>query len=158
MISRLLPVMMMMALTCCSIKPLTLKAPFDQKASAHILKSGDRLIFGQAFAREESGGVVRAAGSRVLLLPDTKIHEEYADALMHYRQVKLPNRMRKYRQETIADADGKFAFNDLAPGKYLLISKVEWTDKEKLNHKYFLFSAADITKKKTARVILLPVQ
>lgn len=93
-------------------------------------KTGTGRIEGQAFLVQNGGGVVKAAGRSVTLDPATSIGEEWwikAGHSYRFRDVTPQSDGFYYgRRQTIADADGKFKFENLAPGRYYIQTVVTW--------------------------------
>ena len=93
-------------------------------------RGGTATISGQAFLTQNNGGVVKAAGRSVTLDPATSIGNEWwgkAGKYWVHRSLTPPSPgFHKGRRTTTADADGKFRFQDLAPGKYYVRTEVTW--------------------------------
>ena len=109
--------------------------PFDPGAAAFIHDQGSFVIEGHAFAVDAKGYVISAAGQRVYLLPGTPyVRERFAARFFGAREIPvwLPDifaadpRLRDYIRSTVADANGKFRFDGLMPGTYLVTSQVSW--------------------------------
>ena len=91
-------------------------------------------IEGQAFTETRGGEIRHAAGDTITLRPDTPyvrdaveylaIEERPAEGLV----TSDPDLgfLDAYQRQTIGDADGRFAFDGLAPGRYLLSAVVSW--------------------------------
>ena len=116
------------------------EAAFDPKAAEFILKQGTGRIEGQAFLRRDYGRVVTAAGERVFLLPATSYTLERFDRMFggDYRAYfgttieETPPEDYRFRRETKVDMTGKFAFENLVAGRYLVATRVFWSDPKKL--------------------------
>lgn len=104
-----------------------IEASFDPKAAAFIQLQGTGSIKGQAFARQMGGGVVTAAGEEVLLVPNIPFfYEGYTKVRNGIPFDKVSIDLEPYGKKTIADAEGRFKFEALHPGKYIVLSRVRW--------------------------------
>lgn len=94
---------------------------------SHISATGTASISGQAFMRQRGGGVVTAAGEQILLLPATSYTREVTDRMLAGEpQTAAGSSIKPYTRTTIADADGRFTFSNLASGAYLVLAVVRW--------------------------------
>lgn len=155
-----------MALAGCSgpIGPAAhLDAPFDAKAAEYALKSGTGRVEGQAFLRRDYGRLVTAAGERVILLPATAYATERFDRMFGGDRRSYfgnsvedpPPEYLRYRRETKVDMGGKFAFENLAPGRYILATRVFWTEpKSFFTHGGAVYDTVDVKNDTTAILIL----
>lgn len=95
-----------------------------------FLSPGDGSITGQAFATQPDGGTVKAAGRIVTLDPKTTLGHEWwvrAGQTWAHRTVTPPStNFMKARRTTVADAEGRFKFNNLPAGKYYLRTEITW--------------------------------
>jgi hypothetical protein len=115
------------------------ESAFDPKAAEFIHKQGTGRIDGQAFLRRDYGRLVTAAGERVFLLPATTYTLERFDRMFggDYRAYfgtsinEPPEEYYRYRRETKVDMRGKFTFENLAPGRYIVATRVFWTEPKK---------------------------
>jgi hypothetical protein len=94
------------------------------------LAGGTGVISGQAFLTQRGGGVVKAAGREVTLDPATSVGNEWwakAGKFWVQRGYTPPSPgFSRARRTTVADADGKFKFSNLAAGKYYVRTEVTW--------------------------------
>jgi len=110
---------------------------FDIDEALYIKKSGPSIIMGDAFVRQQGGGVVTCAGSLVRLTPDTKYSRERMGII--YRNSEKGYRLyidriipvadasySSYSRTTKCDAQGKFKFSDIFPGNYFVTTEVSW--------------------------------
>jgi hypothetical protein len=112
------------------------EAVFDPKAAEFVLKSGTGRVEGQAFLRRDYGRLVTAAGERVFLVPATAYTVERFNRLFggDYRSYfgndveEPPEDYYHYRRETKVDMRGKFAFDNLSPGRYIVATRVFWSE------------------------------
>lgn len=140
-----------------------LDAPFDPKAADYALKSGTGRVEGQAFLRRDYGRLVTAAGERVFLLPATAYATERFDRMFGGDRRSYfgnsvedpPPEYFRYRRETKVDMGGRFTFENLAPGRYILATRVFWTEpKSFITHGGAVYDTVDVKDDATATVIL----
>ena len=97
------------------------------------LAAGNATITGQAFLTQRGGDVVKAAGRTVTLDPATSVGNEWWEKVVtdRYDQSETPpsTAFQQARRTTTADADGRFRFSDLPPGKYYLHTVVTWENR-----------------------------
>ena len=91
---------------------------------------GSGIIEGQAFLRTRGGEVRTAAGSEVILIPSVGCVLDWwakAGKVWSNRNF-LPNdpSFRARIRRTIADGDGRFRFDGLPAGPYIVRSQVTW--------------------------------
>jgi hypothetical protein len=120
-------------LTACSAR---VDVPFDAKEAAFIHQKGSGSISGEVFLTRDFARVVRGAGERVYLVPATAYTTERFNTL--FRGAPLarwapeiqdtPEEYYRFRRETKADSRGRFSFAKLAPGRYIVASRVYWTE------------------------------
>lgn len=96
----------------------------DNADAEHFFRSGGGKITGQAFATTRGGDVKFAAGRIVGLHPDCEAIRRYY--LDHGKLAAVDLPAGDLTRTTIADASGGFEFEGLAPGKYLLVTNVNW--------------------------------
>ncbi len=94
------------------------------------MKDGTATLSGQAFLTQKNGGVVKAAGRTVTLDPATSIGNEWWDKagkLWVHRALTPPSPgFKNARRTAVADADGKFRFQDIPAGKYYVRTEITW--------------------------------
>ena len=107
--------------------PITESAEMEYQP---YLEAGNATITGQAFLAQRGGNVVKAAGRTVTLDPATSIGNEWWKKVVTegYGRSETPpfTAFQQARRTTTADADGRFRFSDLPPGKYYLHTVVTW--------------------------------
>lgn len=110
--------------------------PFDAKAAEYVLKPGTGRIEGEAFLRRDYGKLVTAAGEHVFLVPATDYTTERftrmfdGDRRSYFGAAvaDTPPDYYAYRRETKVDGRGKFIFDKLSPGRYIVATRVFWTE------------------------------
>ncbi len=134
------------ALTCiaavlagCQSTPVKVAAAFDERQAAAMLQPGTNRIEGQAFTRKLSGAVVTAAGDNVYLIPATDYARERMATLFPggvklnplsspRRAEEAPAEYERHMRVTKADTRGHFAFENVRPGVYFLVTRVAWVE------------------------------
>lgn len=123
----------------CMGRDLDITAKFDAGEAAYVLRGGSAKLSGQAFMRQNGGGVVTCAGEEVNLFPATayaserfaKIYGAPAGGrITVFEGVTtkgVPPDYLKYRRIALCDAEGDFEFTGVAPGTYYVQSRVIWT-------------------------------
>jgi len=123
----------------CGSHPLEVKTAPDPADYATCPSGSGSRITGTTFARSKNGGLVSGAGRSVSLDPSTR----YATAVFRTvvdRQNKVsyfdsekdtgtvvPDAvMLKCRRTAVADADGRFSFENVPPGSYIVSSYLSW--------------------------------
>lgn len=163
--SRILSVLILIALAACQL-PLappwrgsgpagmyTISTPFDEREFAGYDNSGDSSISGEAYVRV-SGGIVLAAGSEVVLVPDTNYTRELWEPARSGRYSGVSNfdpRYFKYRRSTTADRNGYFRFTRLPAGTYIVQTHIPAIDGGKAT---FLHRRVTVDNSAAANVIL----
>lgn len=119
---------------CVERKPATVA--FSIEEAAFIKKSGTGIIAGHAFRTKPSGVVVNAAGQVVRLVPSTAFARErfanlygkgkYVPYSAYPREDEVDPAYSEYTRTTKAEANGRFAFDKVAPGSYFLTTQVIW--------------------------------
>lgn len=109
---------------------------FDPGQADYALKKGRGRIDGQAFLRRDYGRLVTAAGERVFLIPATPYAVARFDSMFggdmrsYYGNAveDPPDSYYRYRRETKVDMTGKFSFEGIAPGRYIVATRIFWTE------------------------------
>lgn len=125
------------ALSACTAR---VDAPFDAKEAAFIHETGTGSISGEVFLTRDFARVVRGAGERVYLIPATAYTTERFNTLFGGAPLArwapaiedTPQDYYRFRRETKADSRGQFSFGKLAPGRYIVASRVFWTEPYRL--------------------------
>jgi len=102
----------------------------DAEFAAYAAK-GDSVVFGQAFLRQQGGGVVVCAGEPVVLFPRTPSFERMVELARQRVAPVLAGpsdpRFQKIRRVATCDAQGNFRFRDLPRARWYVFSQVRWT-------------------------------
>lgn len=130
-------VFLSIALTACQ-QTGEIKSVFNAKEASYILKKGDAKIEGEAFLRRDLGRIVTGAGEKVFLVPATSYTLERFDLMFRgskraYSGIAIedtPSDYYTYRRDTKMDMSGKFVFENVAPGRYIVATRVVWTESE----------------------------
>jgi hypothetical protein len=153
------------AVLVASCQTARIDAPFDPSAAAYVFEKGSGTIEGEAFLRRDSGTIMTAAGERVFLIPATAYavarfetmfggdRRAYAGAAVD----DAPEAYLRYRREAKVDMKGKFVFENVAPGRYIVATRVFWTETKS----YFpvaqggaIYDIVEVEKDGTARAII----
>lgn len=140
-----------------------IETPFNPNAAAFIHQKGTGRITGEAFLRRDYGRVVTAAGERVFLMPATSYtierfgkmfdgdHRSYFGTAID----DTPAEYYQFRRETKADMQGRFGFDELAAGRYIVATRVFWTEpKSYISHGGAIYDVVDVQADQTSRAIV----
>lgn len=103
---------------------------FNEAEHRAYFLSGNHTVDGQAFLRQAGGGIVNCAGNQVLLFPATAY---FSDALLdpHFvagkTPAELPDLAESLVRVAMCDGDGNFYFDALPAGRWIVVTKVQWT-------------------------------
>ncbi len=131
----------------------TIATPFNEREFAGYDRRGSSSISGEAYFRT-GGSVVLAAGSEVVLVPDTAYTRELWEPARSGRYRGVANfdpRYFKYRRSTVADSNGYFRFTGLPAGSYIVQTHVPAIDEGKA---VFLHRRVTIEDNSAANIIL----
>ncbi len=117
------------ALSAC-VQSVTVKTPFNPSEHEFAAKPGKATVSAQAFMRRNDGMVVYAAGSQALLLPASSyVRELYDTSQKVYGAPPVTNldvRLKNYTKVAQANGEGRFSFQGVPDGEYLLVTNVNW--------------------------------
>lgn len=137
----------LVALLVCSValvtlgcaSPVEIKANLDPNDYATCPSGGTVRVTGATFARQKNGNVVSGAGRWVHLDPATRYSAAVYRAVAEKQkdggfftaekesETVAPNTvMFKCRRNAQADAEGKFTFENVPPGLYILSTYLSW--------------------------------
>lgn len=109
--------------------PVPMGNVFTVEDHAAYIKAGTGALAGQAFLRQQGGGVVTCAGSQVMLFPATPYFRE---VLLIMRSGDTPIINRQFPEMAVldrrsqCDAQGNFVFTGLPAGRYIVLTQVQW--------------------------------
>ena len=117
-----------------------LKESFDEADYVPFAKPGTGSISGQAFAKTKGGKVRYAAGDKITLIPTTvygvtwmgMMRRDISSVLSYgnnpdyIKHLPMDPRAATFTRTTFADAEGRFRFDELAPGDYLVFTTISW--------------------------------
>lgn len=102
------------------------QAPFDAAALQAGMRPGHAIVRGQAFAKTVGGDVKYGAGNEIELMPMTAYVAD-CDLLLSAGAISgCAGKIAPYVRRVIADGEGRFEFDDIAPGKYLVETVITW--------------------------------
>lgn len=117
---------------CATVVPAERTVPrqavFNEAEYAPYAEQGTASISGQAFLMTRGGDVKPCAGKNVYLEPRTAYSAEWFNTsiLRNQTMADADPRADKYTRRAIADADGRFRFDGLPAGDYILLCFVSW--------------------------------
>jgi len=104
-----------------------IRTPFNEADFAPYAGPGNANIAGEAYLTLPDGRIVTAAGSEVVLVPDTPYTRELLEPARSGQYAGVANfdpRYARYRRATRADEHGFFRFTNVPPGAYILQASV----------------------------------
>lgn len=130
---------------CQSTPGATLQAAssFDPAEAAYINKQGATKIEGHAFWRDDKGGTINAAGEIIRLVPATAYARARFAALYRggrsipasqIEQGPTDAQYAAFTRTTRAESNGRFEFDNVAPGEYFVAAQVRYKDKDSFVH------------------------
>ena len=126
---------------------------FDPKDFKEVAP-GTASIHGHAFVRTQNGRNHSAAGLNVYLVPLVPYTEERAKLMEAGKDPESSDpRLARYVKTVIADVDGAYEFKDLPAGNYLLYSKVEWENPNRVG-KYYAVARTEVREGETKNVVV----
>lgn len=148
----------------CQLGPqASVGSKFDRNSAEYVLKSGKGRISGEAFLRRDRGILVTAAGERVFLIPATPYAVErfglmFAGDRRSYYGNPVEDPPEEYlslRRETKVDMRGRFFFENLAPGRYIVATRVFWTEPRSFfTHGGAMYDVVDVKDDETTTAIV----
>lgn len=116
---------------CAPPAPVTAPRPLvalDLASVAWAADSGTATVEGQAFLKTRGGDVKYGAGNTVYLVPNTphtfdwftRVSRDYSNA------PELDPAINKVTRKTLASGDGRFRFERVPAGSYIVVTTVQW--------------------------------
>ena len=149
---------------CATVQQHTISVPFDRAQAAALMLEGTNTIQGNAFMRQNGGGVVSCAGAAVLLIPATAYADERAGALYGIRDSGVSRKTIQFQPDhadyrtliktTTCDSSGNFQFNNVADGDFYLVTTVEWMVGAYNRQGGGLMHKVRVKNKQTVRLVL----
>lgn len=136
---RLTVLLLATSLAACAGAPVTITSHFNPAEVAWAAGKGANGVSGQAFLRQQGGGVVTCASEEVTLVPASpyateRIMARYGNTSSGSASFLFSNRLpepdpsyMKSIRTAHCDAQGNFSFTDLPDGDYYVVTKVVWT-------------------------------
>lgn len=117
---------------CAQARPVKpINAKFDPEEYRDYQGIGPGTLIGQGFLRQQGGGVVTCAGSKVLLFPATAFTREVVQIFVTGGQPDASSltgvRAEGAMREPMCDAQGNFKFETLAATQWIVMTEVKWT-------------------------------
>ena len=101
---------------------------FDKSEHGSYFGTGAGAVRGQAFLRQQGGGVVTCAGSRVLLVPATTYFDAAIAAFRSGHGLSVVDQEAvPLIRATQCDAQGNFNIAGVPSGRYFVGTQVRWT-------------------------------
>ncbi len=135
---RSLVAIVLVAVSGCATRgPAVPAAPFSEVTYHPYGVSGTATVSGNSFLITRGGDVKRGAGRPVLLIPDTDFLRYRLDGRVYdhptYNRLTFSDEPKEnidkawaYTKSTVADVDGKFVFQKLPAGKYVIETQLFW--------------------------------
>jgi hypothetical protein len=125
---RNLPLVALFFLLAGCIEPQARTAVYNPAELVSYSKIGTGKISGQAFMKTVGGDVKYGAGNDVWIHPVTSLTTEWYDKtiVQGIPLVAGSPHTDDYRKKTVADGEGRFDFDGLAPGDYYVTCAISW--------------------------------
>lgn len=138
------------------------KLPFDATAHAAGMAKGTATIEGEGFIRRKNAWLARCSGEFVYLAPDTPYFREWVEAYRAgntFENAQALNAGHKAAvRKTQCNMQGKFTFENLPAGKWLLVTRVTYDSEASLSllakYDYTFVTYAETKPGTTTPVIL----
>lgn len=115
---------------CAPREKQVISVAFDAAQHKAYAGQGSGKLVGQAFLRQQGGGVVTCAGSPVMMAPDTPYFQEMIKVSKAGKAPIAGSEMESAKatiKSTVCDAQGNFVFDKLPPGRWFVGTDVRWT-------------------------------
>jgi hypothetical protein len=143
-----------------TLAPITMaapKIPFAEEDFAAYVADGKATLEGEAFGKTRGGEVKTCAGEKVLLAPDTDYDVQVITAFLFVdtkNTLRMAGPAAKYWKETICDSQGKFTFEDLPAGKWIVITSVRFQISDLSNQGGLMAKRVTTIDNKKVKVII----
>lgn len=116
------------ALAIAFVCPAYAETPFSDEDFAAFRGDGQATLEGEAFVKTENGEVRNCSGETVFLAPDTPFDFEVITAFLFHLDLALKRAgpAAQYWRESSCDSQGKFNFDDVPVGNWIVITAVRW--------------------------------
>lgn len=166
---KILSLLGLVALSAC-VEPINVQptVPFNFQEVAYINQRGAAAIEGQAFMRQQGGGVVTCAGEEVRLIPAGSYGTQRLQAIYGtgdrgfislYTPTQADVTSAEYQawwaasRVTSCDAQGNFRIDGVANGNYFLLTGVRWMAGD-IAQGGFLMHRVNISGGQSQRILL----
>lgn len=131
------------------------QVPFHDADFKPAMQPGNSSITGQALVKDDKGNVKSCANFNAVLIPDNTYTEDMTTIIRtHTNPVPDPDYY-KYRRAAKCDPQGRFAFNGLPAGRWIVEADTHWSqmeDGDKVEHVSFLDQTVTTTGDNTVNV------
>ena len=146
---------------------LEIRSPFDAQAAHALLVDGANSIKGNAFMRQQGGGVVTCAGQIVYLVPATAYAAERFQALygnvdrganasrVNCKFIPDPSEYYNLSRSTRCDSQGNFLFENVANGEFFATTVISWQVGNSLQGGHLMHRIA-VKSGKTISLVMTP--
>lgn len=150
-------------------KQVDIPYSFNLVAMKQQLEQGKETIKGNAFLRQQGGGTVNCAGSKVDLYPYSqysmaRIEAQYPMDIWLGGRIKSKDTFKPVVPEfeslkltTVCDSEGNFEFDGVKNGDYILVTEVLWNVPSSYGMQRqggYLFQKVAIAKGQKSKVII----
>ena len=129
--SRLLYVAPLIAMVGCVATqqtPRQEEVAFQSAEHRSFITKGANTIKGQAFLRQQGGGVITCAGNEVIVIPQTVFFHQAIGRANSALEIGrgMPSDAQGLIRRTRCDAQGNFSVADLPDGSWYVVTDVRW--------------------------------
>lgn len=132
--------------------------PFSVSDFAAYVGDGPATVDGEAFLTTEGGAIKTCAGSAVYLLPSNKYDVEVITSwgFTFSLAMRQAGPAAKYWRETACDSQGKFSFEDIPLGEWIVIADVTWLASNRQNQGGLMGKKVSVRGKKNKVMLTAP--
>lgn len=113
--------------------PVAPQSQFNEAEYAPFKVDGTATISGQAFLKTQGGEVRHAAGNLIFLLPSTAYTRDWVNLQVNNsatewkkKIAEMDQRIAPYVRRVIGDSEGRFVFENVPAGNYIVYSDIHW--------------------------------